>query len=179
MSHFQRIKNILIAVSLFLFAAALIIVPEEGYDLVAAIIGILLLIYGFRLLWYYFTMARHMVGGKSSLYHAIIVLDLGLFTGSLASMSSFVIVFYLFGIFAFAGFVDILRAFEVKRVGGAWRGRLITGCIGVLFAILMLVLGVILGDKTILVYGFCISLFYAGAVRIFNAFRKTAIVYIQ
>ena len=42
-----------------------------------------------------------------------------------------------------------------------------------------LILGVILGDKNILVYGFAISVVYAGVMRIITAFRKTAIVYIQ
>lgn len=179
MNKFQRIKNILFGVLILLFALAMYLVPEESYEAVAAIIGILLLVYGFRLLWYYFRMARHMVSGKSVLYQAIIILDLALFTGSIASMNSFIILFYLLGVFAFSGFVGILRAFEAKRIGGAWKFKLIDGVVSVLFAILMLILGVILDDKNILVYGFCISLFYMGAMRIADAFRKTKVVYIQ
>lgn len=180
MNKFQRIKGILTGVLLLLFAPVFLLVPNESYELIAAIIALLLLIYGFRLLWYYFTMARHMVGGKTSLYQAVIILDLGLFTGSMASMNSFAILFYLLGVFAFSGFVDILRAFEAKRVGASsWMIKLITGCVAVLFAMLMLILGVILGDKNILVYGFSLSMIYAGVMRIITALRKTAIVYIQ
>ena len=179
MNKFQRIKDVLFGVLIILYAAAMFIVPAEGYKTAAAIIALLLLIYGFRLLWYYFTMARHMVGGKSSLYQAIIILDLGLFTGSVVSMSSFIILFYLLGIFAFTGLIDVLRAFEAKRVGGAWKAKLISGSVSVIFALAMLIIGVILGNDDILVYGFGVSLIYAGAVRIYTAFRKTAVVYIQ
>ena len=179
MSRFQRIKNIILGLIMIGFAVLIISIPEEGFLSVVVVIGLLLFLYGFRLLWYYFTMARHMVGGKSSLYQAVIIIDLALFTGSIASMNSFIIMFYLLGVFAFTGVIDILRAFETKRFGGAWKGKFFTGCVLVLFAVLMLILGVIQGDKTILVYGFAVSVIYAGLMRIITAFRKTAIVYIQ
>lgn len=179
MSRFQRIKNIILGLIMIGFAVLIISIPEEGFLSVVVVIGLLLLLYGFRLLWYYFTMARHMVGGKSSLYQAVIIIDLALFTGSIASMNSFIIMFYLLGVFAFTGVIDILRAFETKRFGGAWKGKFFTGCVLVLFAVLMLILGVIQGDKTILVYGFAVSVIYAGLMRIITAFRKTAIIYIQ
>lgn len=179
MSQFQRIKNILLGVIMIGFAVLIMWIPDDGFITVIAAIALLLLIYGFRLLRYYFTMARHMVGGKSSLYQAIIIIDLALFTGSIASMNSFIIMFYLLGVFAFTGVIDILRAFETKRFGGAWKGKLFTGCVLVLFAVVMLIAGVILGDQTILVYGFAVSVIYAGVMRIVTAFKKTAIVYIQ
>ena len=179
MNKFQRIRDILFSVLILLFAAAIMLVPDESYESVAAIVGLLLLVYGFRLLMYYFRMARHMVDGKTILYEAIIVLDLALFTGSLATMDSFIILFYLFGIYAFAGFIGVLRAFESKRIGGAWKSKLITGIVSVSFALVMLVAGVVLGNKNILVYGFSLSLVYTAAARAVNALKKTAIVYIQ
>ena len=180
MSKLQRIKDIVFGVVILLYALALFLVPEEGYAAVAAVISFLLLIYGLRLLWYFFTMARHMVGGKAILFQAIIILDVALFTMSMVSMSSVIILLYLLGVFAFTGFVDILRAFESKRVGSSiWKFKLLSGSVSVILAILMLILGVILGNKQILVYGFCISLVYAGVMRIVTAFRKTAVIYIQ
>lgn len=179
MSQFQRIKSLFFGLFMIAFSVLLMFLPEEGFIFAALTIGILLFIYAFRLLLYYFRMARHMVGGRSILYQAIILLDVALFTNSIASMSSFIILFYLLGVYAFAGFVSVLRAFEAKRFGGAWKMKLALGIIGVLFAILMLVLGVILKDRNILVYGFAISLIYSGLTRIVTAFRKTAIVYIQ
>ena len=179
MSKFQRIKDVLFSAVILLFAVAILMVPQDGFEAVALVIGFLLLIYGGRKMWYYFRMARHMVGGKSILYQSIIVLDLALFTLTVASMSSFVILFYLLGVYAFTGVISILRAFEAKRFGAAWKFKLISGIVSVLFALFALILGVAFDNKEILVYGFSISLFYEAAVRIVNAFRKTAVVYVQ
>ena len=124
MSSVQRIGNIVLAVLILLFALILITIPEEGLPIIILILATTLVVRGFRLLWYYFSMARHMVGGKSTLYRAIIILDLGIFTSSLASMSSYAILLYLVGIYAFSGIIDILRAFEAKRFGAPlWRAR--------------------------------------------------------
>lgn len=180
MNKFQRIKDFVFGVILILLAAALFLVPETGFYFVAALIGLMIFIYGFKLLWYYLTMTRHMVGGKTILYQSVIVLDVALFTGSVATMDNFIVLFYLLGVFAFKGIIDILRAFEEKRFGSAtWKRKLIIGAIGVLFALMMLVLGVVFKNTTILVYGFAISLVYSGVTKIVTSLRKTAIIYIQ
>ena len=180
MNRFQRIKDIIAGIFAMLVAMVLFIVPEESCALVALIISVLLLVYGFRLMWYYFSMARHMVGGKMTMVEAIIILDLGLFTISMASLNHFIILFYLSGVFAFSGLIDILRAFESKRVGASiWKIKLITGIVSVSLVLVMIVLGIILGKKEFLVYGYCLSLVYAGAMKIITAFRKSAIIYIQ
>ena len=175
MTKFNRVKNLLIGVLLFLFAGVMLLVPRESYAIVAMIVSISLLVYGFRQLWYYFTMARHMVGGKSTLFQAIILL-----TTTMISMSSLVIVFYLLGIYAFSGVVDILRGLDAKKNGAAsWRFKLIGGVLNVLFALALVIIGWFIGDTGILVYGYCISPAYSAVMRIINAFRKTEIVYIQ
>lgn len=136
-------------------------------------------VYGIRLLIYYFSMARHMVGGKSTLYQAIIVLDLGLFTGSMISMSDYIVTIYLLSIFAFSGVIDILRSLEAKKNGASWRMKFITGCISVIMALALVVTGLVLRNTTYLVYGYCFTLVYSGIMRIVASFRKTAMVYIQ
>lgn len=180
MSSFQRIKSIALGILMILFALVMFLIPEEGYDTVTVLISLSLMLYGVKLLYFYFSMARHMIGGKIMLYQAIIVLDLSLFTMSMASMSSFTIIIYLLGIFGFAGAIDILRAFEAKSNGYKhWKLKFLTGCICVVFVIIMAVLGLIFKNTAILVYGYCISLLYSGVVRIVTALRKTAMVYIQ
>ena len=180
MTKFNRVKNLLIGVLLFLFVGVMLLVPRESYAIVAMIVSISLLVYGFRQLWYYFTMARHMVGGKSTLFQAIILLDVALLTTTMISMSSLVIVFYLLGIYAFSGVVDILRGLDAKKNGAAsWRFKLISGVLNVLFALALVIIGWFIGDTGILVYGYCISPAYSAVMRIINAFRKTEIVYIQ
>lgn len=136
-------------------------------------------VYGIRLLIYYFSMARHMVGGKRTLYQAIIVLDLGLFTGSMISMSDYIVTIYLLSIFAFSGVIDILRSLEAKKNGASWRMKFITGCISVIMALALVVTGLVQRNTTYLVYGYCFTLVYSGIMRIVASFRKTAMVYIQ
>lgn len=180
MSHFQRVKNIIFGIVLILFAISLIISPEEGYPVIAAVVSALVFIYGFKLLIYYFRMARYMVGGKSTLCQAIIILDLALFLTTMVFMGEVVIIIYLLGIYAFTGVVDILRAFEAMKMKASnWKVKLITGLISVLFAVSLVVAGFVIGNMQIIVYGYCLSLVYSAVVKIATAFKRTAIVYIQ
>lgn len=179
MSFFQRFKSILAGILMLFFVALLLLLPNEAYYLVAGVLGLMLIIYGIRLLWYYLTMARHMVGGKTILYQSVIVIDLGLFSSTLMLVSSAMVIFYLLGIYAFTGAISILRAFEAKKYGGSWKLKLITGVIGLALAITLVVLGFAFGLTQYLVYGFCLSLVYSAVVRIISAFRQTAVVYIQ
>ena len=140
----------------------------------------MMLIYGTRLLWYYFSMARHMVGGKIVLYQAIIVLDVALFTMTIATMEDYIVLIYLLSIYAFSGAIDILRAFEAKKNDSpVWKKKIIIGFIKIGFAILMVVLAIIFRNTDILVYGFAVSLASTAVLKIYDALRETAIVYIQ
>lgn len=179
MSYFQRVKSFLRGTVTLLFALILFLFPEDGCVVISLIIAASLFLYGCRQMIYYFSMARHMVGGKWSLCQAVIALDLSLFTLSVSSMGDYIIPVYLLGIYAFSGAIDILRALETKRVGAAsWKRKLTGGVVSVLFAVALVIVGVIAGDRDILVYGYTVSLIYSSVLRIIAAFRKTAIVYI-
>ena len=180
MSYFQRIKGIIIAALLLILAAIMFVYPKQSYYIVAAVLGLSLLVYGFHMLWFYFTMARNMVGGKTSLYQAIIVLDLALFTGSVTTMSNYIIIIYLLGVYAFSGFIEIARAVESKRFSSPnWKYKLINGLIMVFAAVALTVFGMVKGNLDLLVYGYAVSLVYTAIMRIVTSLRKTAIVYIQ
>ena len=180
MSNFQRIKSFIAGLFILLFALILFIIPENGCYIVAAVLTIMLFVYGFRQIWFYFSMARHMVGGKSTLYRGIIALDIALFISSSVAFSDYIVMFYLIFFYAFYGFIDVLRAFEAKFNGASLLNfKLITGILSILFAIALLVIGIIIGDKEVVVYGYCLMLVYSAVVRIVTAFRKPSIVYIQ
>lgn len=180
MSSFQRIGNIIMGAVMLLFAVILLLSPEDGSMIVAVIISISLFVYGFKMLWYYLRMARHSVGGKAILYQAIIILDFGLVSTSMLTMGDFMVGIYLLGVFAFAGAIDILRSFEAKKVGvTSWKIKFYGGIVKVLAALALLLIGVIFKRSDILVYGYVVVLVYAAAMRFVNAFKKTAIVYIQ
>ena len=183
MSSGQRIKNILIGALIILGAVILIIFPEDGILITAAILSLSLFFYGIKTLIYYLTMARHMVGGRIMLYLGIIVLDLGMFTMMLTNIprdqdnEKMYIALYLVVVYAFSGAIDILRALEAKKYSApSWKFSLISGVINVVVAILCIVF---IGSSDMIVYLYCAGLIYSAIVRIVTAFRKTAIVYIQ
>lgn len=177
MSGVQRIKDILIGILIILGAVILIAFPKEGFIITAAILSLSLFIYGIKTLIYYFTMARHMVGGRIMLYLAVVVLDLGMFTMMLTNIPKIYIVLYLLVIYAFAGVVDILRALEAKKYqASSWKLSLISGIISVVVAILCVVF---IGSTNMIVYFYSAGLIYSAIVRIVTACRKTAIVYIN
>ena len=49
----------------------------------------------------------------------------------------------------------------------------------VIFALALVIIGLIMKNTIILKYGFCLSVAYAGIRKIITAFKKTAIIYIQ
>ena len=177
MSSGQRIKNILIGVLIILGAIILIAFPEEGLIITASILSLSLFFYGVKTLIYYFTMARHMVGGRIMLYLSIIVLDFGMFTLMMTNIPKIYIALYLLAIYAFAGVIDILRALEAKKYqASTWKLSLISGIINIVVAILCVAF---LGSTRMIVYLYCAGLIYSAIIRIVTACRKTAIVYIQ
>ena len=87
MSLFKRIQEIIIACMTALFGIILLFAGEEGQLIVIDIICLCLFFEGIRLLVYYLWMARHMVEGKRVLIRSIIILDLGMLTLQMVSMS--------------------------------------------------------------------------------------------
>ena len=180
MSSMQRISSFVQGVIMLICAVIFIAKPEDGCYVIALLLALSLILAGVRELVYYFTMARHMVGGKIILCEAIIILDLGLFIYSLYDDKSLTILIFLLIIYAFSGFVDILRAFEEKKNGSRhWIRKLVIGLAMVIFALALVIIGLIMKNTIILKYGFCLSVAYAGIRKIITAFKKTAIVYIQ
>ena len=177
MSKSQRALNLLVGIFMIPMAILLAYSPGDGYDTIMAVLSIGLLAGGIRSLYYYFTMARHMVDGERSLYIGIIVLDFGIFTASLNEVPYFYVLLYLLGIHLFAGIVDIWAALNSKKLGAAsWRLKLSSGLINVIISVLCLVF---IGQRNTAVYIYCAGMIYSGIMRIITAFRRTAMVYIQ
>ena len=176
MSKSQRIKSFLVGVLAIPTAALLALVPDAGYTLIMAFLSIALIFGGLRLLWYFFTMARFMVGGKRSLYIGVIILDLGLFTASIADIPKIYIMLYLLSIHLFRGAVEILASVNSKTLGAVhWKLKFSQGVINVIVGLACLVF---IGAKNVAVYIYCAGMAYNGVMRMITAFRKTAMIYI-
>ena len=91
----KRIGKVLGALAYLLCVFLLYRMGEDGFKLVCMLMSLSLILFGVRNLLFYFTMARHMVDGRGSLYIGVIVLDFGVFTLSVSQNQSLFIVFYL------------------------------------------------------------------------------------
>lgn len=179
MTNMQRVKKILLALVMLLGAYIMVVWPEDGYYIVALIVSFSLIGYGLRSLIYYFTMTRFMVGGKSTLFFGIIVLDFGIFVLTTADDPKFFIVIYLLGLHAFSGVMSVMRALEARRFGApAWKWIFADGLANLLIAVLAVIAGAFLRSVVDLSYLYAACLFYSACFQILSALRKTAIVYI-
>jgi hypothetical protein len=180
MTDMQRVKKVLLALLMILCSVIMVVYPEDGFYIVAVIVSVSLIAYGLRTLLYYFTMARHMVGGKAILYIGIIVFDLGIFVFTTVDDPKLFIVIYLLGVHGFSGVMGVLRSFEAKQYASpAWRWLFIDGAANLAVAILAVIAGLFLHSTADLSYLYAASMFYSACAQIVAAFRKTAIVYIQ
>ena len=177
MSWFQRLKNVVIGLCMILCAVLLLAGEDDGCFLVMLILAFSLIVRGISELIYYVTMARHMVGGKLILFIGVVLVDFGIFTISLADESKVVVVLYLIGFHAFAGLINLLRAREAMRYkSSAWRINMAQGVTSLLILAASLIFA---RDQGMLVLLYCAGLVYSAFLRIYSAFQRTAIVYIQ
>ncbi len=176
MTRGRRINNILSGILMLAAAAVMMLAPDFGFKLIALILSVTLLFTGVRGLWYYFTMARYMVGGRIMLYRGVILFDLGVFTWALSDFPKSYIIIYLVAYHAFAGIVDILYARQSKQQGASWKLRTSHGAVNIMVAISCLAFA---GFPDVLVYVYSAGLAYSALVQIATAFRRSAIVYIQ
>lgn len=177
MTRRKRVVNILAGLLLLGLSAVMVLIPDLGFLIAAAILSLSLTVYGIRMLVYYFSLARYMVSGKILLYIGIVVLDLGVFVSTQTDAPRVYILVYLLGFHAFSGVVSLLRALEARRyTGTSWHLNALHGILNLLFVAACLIF---LRSDAILTWLYAAGLAYSALVRIATALRKTAIVYIQ
>ena len=176
----KRIVKILGALLTLLGAWIILKLGEEGFLFISLVLSISLILFGVRNLIFYFTMARHMVNGRSILYLGVIALDFGVFTLSVSRYQSVFVVLYMIVAHAFSGVIDILRAQEARQMeAGSWRLNMAEGIINIGFALTAIVFGIVLNSASVVGEVYAAGLIYTAVMNLISAFRKTAIVYIQ
>lgn len=144
------------------------------------ILGTGLTLRGFHHLIYYFSMARYMVGGKQVLFRTVILLDLGIFTSTLSRSPSIYIILYIAGAQLFSGAVALLRANESRQTGSSrWKYTAAYGLMHIALFILVIAFGLFMHSTEFAVYVYAVGLIGTAFHRFIQAFRRTAIVYIQ
>ena len=176
MSNLRRVGNIVLSSVAIAFGILLLLTPDFSLVIVAVVIGVWLMVHGMRKLVYFFTMARHMVGGLSLLFIAMIYIDLGASALTLVDEPRLSIVLYLVGCNALMGIFGILRGVEARRLGSRWKSSLVHGVVSLALAASSLLF---IGSERVITAIFCLGLFYSACVRLVTALRPTEVIYIQ
>jgi uncharacterized membrane protein HdeD (DUF308 family) len=177
MSKLQRVNSFIFGVLMLIMAAFMLEFRDSSYMFILFFLGMGYFITGIGRLIYFFTMARYMVGGKVSLYRAVILIDFAVLTLSLADVPKIYILLYLAVINVFAGIVEVLRANET-RVNGSknFKLKLFHGIFNIVIAVCCIVF-LKYPHTAVIIY--CIGLVYSAIIRIVTAFRRSTFVYIS
>ncbi len=176
MTKGRRLINALIGVVIIISGILMMFYPEDSYSIIATILGVSLTFFGLKTIFYYFTMARYMVGGKLVLYKGVIIFDMGFFLTTITDISRIYVMGYLFIIHIFAGAVDILKSGEDFKFGAStWRLTILRGLGNVILSITCLVN--ISSLKTV-TFIYSIGLINSGIVHVVQSLRNTSSVYI-
>ncbi|MCR5675028.1 MAG: DUF308 domain-containing protein [Lachnospiraceae bacterium] len=169
----QRFQQVFVGVLMLAFGAVMIAYDEESYPFIIALYSLALELQGFRLIWYFFTMARLMVGGKSILYRGILFIDFGVFTGSLVFVPQIYILIYLSGTLALSAMIDLLRSREARAIHSPWKLKTFQGAVELITAVICLVF---LHSTAMVVDIFSAVFIFSGVMRIVSAFRRMPVI---
>ena len=176
MSRTSRVFNIVSGVLMIICSWILFRNPDVGLEFAAMILSVSLFLSGIHYLYYYFSMARHMVGGRYVLFTAVFILDFGMFTAALSDFPRLYVVMYLLGYHAFTGLINILRGLEAKRYKSPdYRRNVLAGSFDFLIALGCIIF---IRRREMLILGYCLTLAWSAVIRIISAFRRTAVIHI-
>ena len=177
MSYLQRVKSFMAGIGMLLAVLILLLAGNNGVSLIVLILAFSLILRGVRSLIYYLSMARFMVGGLTSFFAGVFLIDFGIVSISLADEARIYIFLYLAGWNAFSGLISLLRAWESYRNKG--RSWILNTLYGIVNIGILICCFIFRDSPTTLATLYCAGLGYSGILRIINAFRRTEIVYIQ
>lgn len=194
MTKWQKIWSIISALLMILFAYLLyklepLDLSQLGYPgaeqltpgsvsyfLILIALLVVMLFYGIRQVFFFFTMAIYATGGRFILYRGILFIDLALFTISLNHVPVRFIMIYLIGMLVFAGGIKIFQALDTMKLKGFWLPKLLQGIIIIGLALYAMTH---LEKPLVVSYIYSNVLVYEAFMRIASAFTPTNIITIQ
>ncbi|MBO7451593.1 MAG: DUF308 domain-containing protein [Clostridiales bacterium] len=177
MSKIKRILTVFSGFLLIVFALTILFIPEDAFWLASFVIAFILLVKGIIHIFYYLSMAHHMVGGKIILFYGIFMFDLGVFAVSISDKSRWIIIIYLIAGHLIAGGIETVKAIRSMKEGHTnWKFDITRGIINILIAGVCILC---IDSANMLILIFSVSMIYIAIVEIVSAFKKTAVVYIQ
>ena len=172
----QRIGNLILSILLIIGGVYMLMDPQQALAILAIVMSAALLLYGVGKLLYYIRMARHMTGGLTVLFIAIIALDVAAFAISAIKGPKFALALYLICYYAITGVLSIARGVESKLFGSSWIPSILQALVCLSVASLCVTF---INSDEIIIWVFCLSLFYTAGVRLVSVFKPTEIIYIQ
>ena len=180
MSKIQRFNSFIAGLVTVLFGVVLYEAPFVGTDMITFVMSVSLTLIGVRSLYFYASMARHMVGGLYSLFYGLIMTDLGICAFMGKSFPPLYVIIYLLVIHSFYGLTDIMVALRAMKLkSGSWRIKLVTGIGNLALGVLAIYFGVTDDDVFRVIYIYALGMVYTGIMRMVNSFRRTAVPYIK
>ena len=176
MTNLQRIANLVFGVLMIACGVVMLLRPFDGVVAVAFVLSLALVLYGVKKLVYYIRMARHMTGGLTVLFIAVIAIDIGVFAVASVDNPRLAVALYLVAYNVLAGVLSIARGVESKLFGSPWVSLIVHGLVNIALAALCIAF---VNSNEIIIWVFCIGLFYNAGVRLVSAFKPTEIIYIQ
>ncbi len=177
MSSTKRIFKIIGGLLTVVIAVVMFLHPDIGYPIAILILDVSLLLYGIRLLIYYFTMARFMVNGLMTFYKSIVVLDFGLFVFNMSSVPRKITMLYLIACLALLGGKDLIDAVGAKKLEApSWKFQFCYGAVKIILAIICLFY---LDSERIATAIYCLGMIHSAVSDIIFACRRTSVVYIE
>lgn len=177
MNKLQKIMTILKSLLMIVVGLITMLVPERSYVIVAIIIGVVITLAGIKNIIYYFTSAKHMVGGGKIIINGIILLDFGLLSFFILMRSYIIAMLYLIGILMVLGAIDIVRSLENKKNGNSlWILRFVKGllCLGI-----GVICMIFIKDSELALFLFGVGWVISGIEGFISLFHKNAVLYVQ
>lgn len=177
MNKLNRTLNIFKGlVTLAIGLVILLVDTSLGYVVACLIIGIFITCKGIGKLIYFFSSARHMVGGRIIFINSVVYIDLGLVSIFVLLETPALAMAYLVCVFMLDGVIDITRCVELKKNDSKkWILKLIKGLITILIGIVCIVSSQSI-DVALLIFG--IGWIVLAVEDFIAAFSKSAIQYI-
>ena len=176
MNKTQRALTMVKSIFFIICAVIMLAYPEEGYRTVVLILDIMLLVQGFSQLVYYFTMTRHMVGGLSTLFKSIFLIDLGLFILTYKEAPKKLVMIYLIALCGFSAIVAVMNIMKgLKIKSPAWKGQCVRAVVAITVAIICICNIDSSATATVI---FSIGMIIAAVSDIILCFKDTEMLYV-
>lgn len=177
MSIIRRLMKVFTSLVMIAIGIIIFTTPKDvSYTIVAIIIGVVIAYKGIKNFIFYLVSARHMVGGEKIFINSVILINLAAVSFFVLMESQLLAMLYLVTIFIVLGAIDILRAFEIKKVSSKrWIFKFAKGLIAIALGVICIVF---IKSTELMLLMFAIGWIVMGVAGVISSFEKGSVTYI-